>query len=1318
VKVSLALALIVSLAGMAAASPASAAYTHVLDEEFSPGCQVHNMAIDYAHEYLYVLCESRVKRFDLEGNEAPFSASEPYLSGNEILYNPAPNARPEFYNFVHMAVDNSDSINSGRLMVPGDTVQLNGGQIVVFEPSGELVAAKTFDSQAPEAIDVDDEGNIYGATFNWQKFDPFFRRTEVIFRPETMERVKVDSNGGAWTQRFSDGLKKFEPEAWSKRTDLYGGNHPPSELEEAGIPIPPPTSPYVPRIFASGDFDVDPTNNDLLVDTNGDIRTFSEGNAAEPAHENAPPFARAEFESHPGNSESIALDDKSNVYVTAEGGNVILKFKRGPQAPDVHTLAVDKEKVGHTDAVVEGVIEPPAGAPVTECEVIYGTSYEAVYGIFGTPETASCTPEPSVGTPFSTTTNVSATLSGLTTGQTYYVRFKAANANGANLGAIREFVPVAVLKLNTLPVDESTVGMDGGTLEGSFDPDGKETKYWFEYGLDTSYGEKTEVRTQNPSSGVVNVSIPIEGLPSGKTLHYRLVAENEEFGTTLGQDQTFRTASPPEISGTRATKITVSSATLNAGIDPVGFDTTYHFEYGPTPDYGQSVPVPDQAIGTNAQPVSQQVGGLEENVTYHFRVVATNKWGTTRSPDATFDFVPPTCPNGHIRQETHAAYLPDCRGYELVSPTNAGSVLLMPTDAVHEIIFKEGRVGKMWPVNTGLATSPPRFAYFGGLGAVNGTEPPNFFFDLYLATRTTTGWATALPGLKGNEGLLVDRARCDDRLDSCIDHNDGEAIFNPIGPVQFAANLFDFNGRRLGTLPSNIDSFPGAEYEEPDVHGDEQLSGDGSHYAFSSLNTAFAPGGITGAPGSAYIDDIATGEVETISYLPGTTNPIPQDGSNPQEYIQLPAISKDGSHVLMSIEGSDGPQHLYLRVGGGDGETYDVSGGHGVTFLGMTGDGTKVDFAATQKLIPADTDEGTDIYQWDENGGSPTLTVLSQGNGNGDSNQCSPVGFGSGCSAVPLTTERGNAYGFLSTPPLDDPIAEGDGDVFFYSPENLDPDRPGIKNQRNLYEFHDGAPRLVTTLQPGTQVSRIQISPDGTHAGLLTAANLTGYDAHGKREMFTYDSETGTVRCASCRPDGLPPISNTTASEGGPFMSNDGRVFFNTKDPLVAQDVDGEITDVYEFVNGRPQLISSGTASRDSTEGSELVNLLDIPRNAKTGLESVSADGNDVFFSTYDTLVPQDKNGNFVKFYDARTNGGFAFEPEFAGCEAADECHNEGTQPPPNPVFGTGAALGNGGNVTHPKHHRKKHRRHKHRRKHHKAKRHARVHRSGAGRRD
>jgi predicted lipoprotein with Yx(FWY)xxD motif len=69
-----------------------------------------------------------------------------------------------------------------------------------------------------------------------------------------------------------------------------------------------------------------------------------------------------------------------------------------------------------------------------------------------------------------------------------------------------------------------------------------------------------------------------------------------------------------------------------------GADTTYHFEYGTTASYGTSVPMPDADAGSGlATPVSQQIGNLQPDTTYHWRLVSTNSVeGTGFSADHTF----------------------------------------------------------------------------------------------------------------------------------------------------------------------------------------------------------------------------------------------------------------------------------------------------------------------------------------------------------------------------------------------------------------------------------------------------------------------------------------------------------------------------------------------------------------------------------------------------------------------------------------------------------------------------------------------------------
>jgi hypothetical protein len=206
----------------------------------------------------------------------------------------------------------------------------------------------------------------------------------------------------------------------------------------------------------------------------------------------------------------------------------------------------------------------------------------------------------------------------------------------------------------------------------------------------------------------------------------------------------------------------------------------------------------------------------------------------------------------------------------------------------------------------------------------------------------------------------------------------------------------------------------------------------------------------------------------------------------------------------------------------------------------------------------------------------------------------------------------------------------------------------------------------------------MQVAPDGAHMAFVTTTQVTSYENNGTRQMYLYEPGKPAqerITCVSCDPTGAPPVGGVLAASNGLFMSDDGRTFFSTKAALVPFDSNGK-TDVYEYTEGRPQLISSGTSSTDTWGGG----LLIYP-SMTVGLEGVSADGVDVYFSTFATLVPQDHNGEFVKFYDARTGGGFPFQAPPPPCKAADECHGAGSVGLPNPQVGTGAQLGKTGNV-------------------------------------
>jgi hypothetical protein len=77
---------------------------------------------------------------------------------------------------------------------------------------------------------------------------------------------------------------------------------------------------------------------------------------------------------------------------------------------------------------------------------------------------------------------------------------------------------------------------------------------------------------------------------------------------------------------------------LNATINPNGDEVSAcQFEYGPTTTYGSSASCSTKP-GSGETPVgiSALLTGLAENTTYHFRISATNAFGTTLTSDQTF----------------------------------------------------------------------------------------------------------------------------------------------------------------------------------------------------------------------------------------------------------------------------------------------------------------------------------------------------------------------------------------------------------------------------------------------------------------------------------------------------------------------------------------------------------------------------------------------------------------------------------------------------------------------------------------------------------
>jgi hypothetical protein len=79
-----------------------------------------------------------------------------------------------------------------------------------------------------------------------------------------------------------------------------------------------------------------------------------------------------------------------------------------------------------------------------------------------------------------------------------------------------------------------------------------------------------------------------------------------------------------------------TEATLKGKVNPNGATTKYYFEYGTTTGYGTKTLEVTLKSRTIEVEVSKLVEGLTPSTKYHFRVVATNEFGTSDGADQAF----------------------------------------------------------------------------------------------------------------------------------------------------------------------------------------------------------------------------------------------------------------------------------------------------------------------------------------------------------------------------------------------------------------------------------------------------------------------------------------------------------------------------------------------------------------------------------------------------------------------------------------------------------------------------------------------------------
>ena len=737
--------------------------------------------------------------------------------------------------------------------------------------------------------------------------DPVYLAVDNSGGPSTGD-IYVADNGQALVSKFDSSGHIVS--AWGKEGQMDG----------SGLPVSIVENNYTFHSIAG--LTVGPKNGDLYVKAETYVWAFTQAGAFLPLN-----FG-SKFQYTESAEPGLSVDPTGNLFYYFWEGSVY----RVPIGSE-HTNEEYKQ------VTVAGLSETGLALDPATTEVYLDTGSE-IYHYSPTCEPAEgpCPPVDSFGVGQLSAATGLAVYGASPDSRTVYVADPSAN-HVAVFGDIRPPVTTGP----ATEITEAGLTLTGQVALAPNHPGGHPeiVECRFEYGLTRAYGhsvpcepdpESTHFTESTDVKAKLTGLTPTANLPPGTEYHYQLIATSAEGATGSSLDRTATTAAVPQIEAVSSTHVTATSAELRATLKPNALPTTYRFQYGPTTAYGQSTPEGEiTAELSTVHTVKAELTGLQPGVTYHFRFLAENQLdeGTpTVSEDQTFEFFPPNCPNAAVRQQTSSAYLPDCRAYELVSPGNAQGTLFFPGGP-----------------NTGQATSPSRLAFTGAYSAPPGTEPINTNGDVYVATRTDSGWNTHYIGLPGNQApcmggpptdisslvssgapvLAQNQIISDSSMSRFLNFLDGtpmgcvlgsQGVGDGLQEVATASNapyLWNAEGGLLARLPTDLESVPGAlealACPEPDrvtpvCAGETAASGDLTHFVFSSNNLAFAENGLTQAPGSAYDDNLETQKVTLISKL--GTGKIPQDpvyaseeGSS-SEFLRFPAVSADGSRVLIS----------------------------------------------------------------------------------------------------------------------------------------------------------------------------------------------------------------------------------------------------------------------------------------------------------------------------------------------------------------------------------------------------------------------------------
>jgi hypothetical protein len=809
-------------------------------------------------------------------------------------------------------------------------------------------------------------------------------------------------------------------------------------------------------------------------------------------------------------------------------------------------------------------------------------------------------------------------------------------------GAASELTPGAATLNGTVNPEEAPIG-----------------ECFFEYGESRAYGKTVPCAESPAEIGSGNAPVAVHANVSGLVgltsdeYHFRLVAAQTVKG--FGEDSSFIALLPPAIEDTHATNVSSTSATLQGTLNPRAHDTTYHFEYGTDTNYGSSTPTLDAGSSAAGAPVAPaHVQGLSDDTTYHYRLVAGSVIGTTDGPDATFT----------TESVGGPLTLLDGRQWELVSPPEKhgagiiperfeGAVIQAADDGSGLVYLSQNPIeskpeGNRAPEPTQILarrlpgggwanrtmTTPNDDIH--GLPLGEGTEYKLFSPNLSEAIVAPTTTEALAPGVMQRTPYLRTESACAEGKPNC---------YTPLVTTEDTAP-----GAVWDPTPENR---PGVQFIDASKNVNHVLLGS---------ETAL----LEGAP-EAGLYEWSEGRLQLVSIDESGVPVRGEAGGAGGETNVRGAISNDGSQAFFCV-------HAEFATCGFEGALYmrDI---------------------ATDESVRLDPETSTTReFQIADESGSRVFFTYAEGSQNEHLAACAfaKVGGKLVCDRSEVAREAvGSVLGINASGDL----------VYFVSEAVLA--GGAVAGEDNLYaarmEGGKWEPSFIATLSQederdwgsfGTghaEIDRMtaRVSPDGRYLAFMSDRSLTGYDnrdavsGEADQEVFLYDEQSHKLSCPSCnptgaRPHGMPygsgaetPLVNNQGIWNGEwvaasvpgwvnislrgaihqtsYLSDEGRLFFNSSDAMVPQDSDG-LVDVYEYE-------PTGVGSCTRSEG-----CVQLISSGSTGQESVfldaSANGDDVFFISPTQLTAQDDDTAY-DVYDAHV------------CTAAVPCEQPSVAPPP-----------------------------------------------------